>query len=125
MSIAGLLTAGAGCVLAGGGSAAIINGIFNRDGQRAEAAEKLAHAAGEKAETVARDHVLWQEGMDKAYKRIETECEKCNKKLEAISVAFYGLLDDLDELAGEDPRTLRSQVKSAARKARVVVAAHQ
>lgn len=122
MNLASLITAAATGLFSGGVGVALINALFNRGGQRAEAAEKLAHAASEQANTVATDHKLWQEEAANAYKRISVECDACTKRLNVISKAFYELLDDLNDLDGDDPRTLRSQVRSAARKARAVTA---
>lgn len=122
MNLASIITTVASGFFGGGVGVAFINAIFNRGGQRAEAAERIAHAASEQANTVANDHRLWQEEATKAYKRVERECDACTRRLDVISKAFYELLDDLNDLDGDDPRMLRSQVRSAARKARAVTA---
>lgn len=129
MNLASLITAAATGLFSGGCGVAIINALFNRGGQRATAAKDLAEAskveseaAKTKVETLARDHGLWQEEAAQAYQRIAGECAACNRRLNVISKAFYELLDDLNDLDGDDPRTLRSQVRSAARKARAVTA---
>lgn len=120
MNLASAIIAAAAAILGGGVGAAIVNGVFNRDGQRAAAAETNAKAAKEKAETVASDHKIWQEDASAAYKRIEVECGKCTARLNVMSTAFYELLDDLNDIDSDDPRELRAQVRSAARKARTV-----
>jgi hypothetical protein len=60
----------------------------------------------------------WFREADGAYKRVEDECTRCRGELRRLHSAFYGLVDDLNDIDGQDIGTLRAQVRSATRRAR-------
>lgn len=79
----------------------------------------------EHAEEKLAEHDAWLKAADKAYRRVSVECDQCNKKLDRISAAFYGLLDDLEDeivpmftLPGTDPGQTREAMRVSIRKAR-------
>jgi hypothetical protein len=71
------------------------------------------------------EHDAWLKAADKAYRRVSAECDSCSEKLDKISDAFYGLLDDLEDqiipmliLPNSDHRELQIAVRASMRKAR-------
>lgn len=111
MSLADILIeAGAG----GGGGAvilAIINGAFSRKGKRSEAAKV-------DSEALQINSTTWRQEAHEVFEKIEKQCDNCERLLSRFRIAFYDLLDDLNELDGTDVAALRAQVRAAARRAR-------
>lgn len=110
---------------AGGGAIVValiaaIRALLMRS-KRAEAAQAdKAEAEAEKTEAEA-DEIerrRWFREAADAYGRLEGEWKGCRKDLRVISAAFYDLLDDLNDIDADDVKTLKAQVRSAARKAR-------
>lgn len=77
------------------------------------------------AEDKLAEHDAWLRAADKAYRRVTLECDQCNKKLDKIGTAFYGLLDDLEDqvvpmltLQNIDLQQTRDAMRVLIRKAR-------
>lgn len=111
MSVADIVIEAAAGGGGGGIILAIINGVFNRGGKRSEAAKTDSEAHQINSST-------WRQEAHEVFEKIEKQCENCEKLLSRFRIAFYDLLDDLNELDGTDVATLRAQVRSAARRAR-------
>jgi len=78
----------------------------------------------ESDDTLAK-HDRWFRDADKAYERVTQDCERCNQRLDRMSDAFYGLLDDLEDqimpvlvLPSADHTEVSGAVRAAIRKAR-------
>lgn len=80
---------------------------------------EAAHTSKTQAEADEIEHQRWFREAAKAYERIEGECKGCRAELRVISGAFYELLDDLSDIDAPDVKTLKAQVRAAARKARI------
>lgn len=111
MSLSSLLTSSGIGAVGGGVIIACVEGIFGRGGKRAEAAARLVEAESQK-------HERWFREATESYERLEDECNKCIGRLRRLGTAFYGLLDDLNDLDETDARAQKSQVRAAVRKAR-------
>jgi hypothetical protein len=74
------------------------------------------------------EHDRWLKDADKAYRRVSNDCEKCNLRLDRMSEAFYGLLEDLEDqlmpmlmLPAGDPQEISGCLRVSIRKARNTV----
>lgn len=114
MSLSSLLTQGGVWAVGTAAVIAFVEGLFGRGGKRADAAAKLAEAESKKNER-------WFREAGEAYERLEGECTRCQGELRRLRIAFYDLLDDLQDLDAEDTHALKAQVRAAARKARTIV----
>lgn len=57
----------------------------------------VAAAHKDHVEAEARYQEAWRDDYDHAYRQVKSKCDECNRKLDRIVDAFYGLLDDLEE----------------------------
>jgi hypothetical protein len=109
-------------VLSSGGGFTILQWWLNRrENRRLQEEERRQLHAEEKLA----EHDAWLKAADKAYRRVSEECDTCSKKLDRISAAFYGLLDDLEDqivpmliLPNTDQRELQVALRAYLRKAR-------
>jgi hypothetical protein len=67
-----------------------VKALFARD--RDKAASHRDHS-----DAFARERETWRQDYDHAYEQIKEQCDDCTRKLNLTVVAFYGLLDDLEE----------------------------
>lgn len=81
MNVANVLTSIGAAVISSSVIVALINGLFSRGGQRAEAALKQAEAARSKHETAVADHDLWRKEAREAYDTVKKECSDCKQEL--------------------------------------------
>lgn len=75
------------------------------------------------------EHDQWMTDADRAYQRVQKECDQCTERLNYVLKAFYGLLEDLEDqilpmllLPEVDHRETRIAVRAAVRRARDVAA---
>ena len=85
--------------------------------KQAERAKKEEREEKNRTDQRARDE-KWFTEAGAAYGRVEDECARCRGELRRLHVAFYDLVDDLNDINADDIGALKAQVRAATRKAR-------
>lgn len=94
LSLANLLISTAVSLCGTGIGVAILNGVFSRDGRRADA----ARTAGEDQ---ARRHEIWFDEATAAYARVSKECADCRTELHAADERHRAEMATLRRELGE------------------------
>lgn len=94
MSLVDLLIPAAVSLCGTGIGVAILNGVFSRDGRRADA----ARTAGEDQ---ARRHEIWFDEAKDAYARVSKECASCRTELREADERHRREMDTLRRELGE------------------------
>jgi DNA repair exonuclease SbcCD ATPase subunit len=104
---------------------AAFNAVFNRGGQRAEAAAKRAEGAKTEVEAAVSKHATWRADFEKNYEILEKRCDQCDEKLDRFEDALYGMFDELEEqvapmllLPNTNPMETLAAMRACVRRAR-------
>lgn len=102
-SVVNLLISAAVSLMGTGIGVAILNGVFTRDGRRADTART-------QTEDQARKHEIWFEEATAAYARVSQECVDCREALRTADERYRGEIETLRRELGEVKDALLKRV---------------